>query len=397
MKTHTDRSLSDIRCVLELAKLESSDLKPCVQCLYFSSQLENDSFKLLELDEPVLEALQKGKKIEIRGDPNESAILVTENVTYELKEAETSNSMLMLPNLTFGPDSPGDTENEILRREVTAVIHNYFELRQIKPKLRKLRTLLLENPYRGRECEGDENDTNKNYTFEELQSLVQASNEEIKIGLAKMNVCEIQGFWRLLDLEYSSTVLYHIVQLCEERNWFSEGLNVEECCQVLSELFPREVVEHMIKSYSKTEEDCMETDSSRNIVYLCEDKICRHFAEICLHHSGKFNLSDFLRAWQESVPHGMKTSLSQIEGMALIDRESYPNVIWYYSVDDLSEDVQERFHALFEEKDKWTLDEITPYVRDLTDDKTDVGALLTKFARASTQNGIKMFTSKKNS
>ncbi|XP_055887109.1 sister chromatid cohesion protein DCC1-like [Biomphalaria glabrata] len=394
---YKNRTLPDIQCVLELAKLESKDLKPCVQCLFFSGQLENDSFKLLELDEPVLQALQSGKKVEIRGDPSENAVLVTDSATYELKEAETSNSMLMLPKLTFGPDLHGDGNTEIINREVTAVVHNYYELRPIKPKLKKLRALLMENPYRGKECEGDEQDTYQNHTFAELQSTVQASDQEIKAGLAKINACEIQGFWRLLDLEYSATVLYHIVQLCEERNWFIEGLNMEECCEVLSELFPREVVEHMVRSHSKHDDSCMETDNSSNIFYLSEDKICKHFAEMCLRHSGKFNLSDFLKAWQESVPHDMKTSFSQIQGMALIDRDSNPEVIWYYNVDDLPEDINERFEVLFDEKKRWSLEEITPYVRDLTDDKTDVGALLTKFARASTQNGIKMFSSRKTS
>ena len=40
-------------------------------------------------------------------------------------------------------------------------MHNYFELRRIKPRLAKMRALLNENPFRGSECEGDELDTGK--------------------------------------------------------------------------------------------------------------------------------------------------------------------------------------------------------------------------------------------
>lgn len=37
-------------------------------------------------------------------------------------------------------------------------MYNYYEPRLIKPRLKKLQNLLEENPYRGRECEGDEED-----------------------------------------------------------------------------------------------------------------------------------------------------------------------------------------------------------------------------------------------
>ena len=43
--------------------------------------------------------------------------------------------------------------------QVGSVIYNYYELRKIKPRLKKLYNLLAENPYRGKECEGDELDT----------------------------------------------------------------------------------------------------------------------------------------------------------------------------------------------------------------------------------------------
>ncbi|CAL1540282.1 unnamed protein product [Lymnaea stagnalis] len=391
------RSLSDISCILEFAKLDAADLKPCVQCLYFSEHLENDMFKLIELDEPVLEALQHGNKVEIRGDPSEGAVLVTDSLTYDLKEAETSNSMLLLSQLTFGAELQKVADREIANKQVTSVVHNYYEIRPIKPRLKKLHMLLMNNPYRGPECEGDELDTGKNYTFRELQSCIQASDKELRAGLLKMNACDIKGKWRLLDFEFSGSVIYHIIQLCEERNWLSEGVNMEECCQVLGELFPREVIEHLVQCYSREDDASAETGESRRIYFLSEDKICKHFAELCLRNSGKFNLNDFLRAWQESVPEGMKTSISQLEGMALMDKDSNPPVIWFYNVDELPEEISERFEALFEEKKKWSLDEITPYVKDLTDDKTDVGALLTKFARASLQQGIKMFSSRKTS
>lgn len=54
-----------------------------------------------------------------------------------------------------------------------------------------------------------------------------------------------------------------------------------------------------------------------------------------------------------------------------------------------------RFNFLFKTREKWTLEEISPFIRDLTTEKTDIGALLTRHARSSLQNGIKMFNSRK--
>jgi len=405
------RTLSDVNSILEFAKLEKSDFKPAIQSLYFSQNLENDSVKLVELDQTVLDSILQKKSVTIRGDKNDNAVLVTESATYDLKGAETSNSLLLIPDLTFGCDLCTDGEQSISDRQVGSVIHNYFELRKIKPRLRKLKDLLMENPYRGRECEGDELDVGRKYTLRELRHRVQASDQEIAAGLAKLNACLFQGHYRMLEFEFLSSVVFHILQLCEEHDWLATGLDVAQCCQVLGELFPQEIIEHIVRSLSreaavsteksgdlsegKTDGEIQENLDRPDRVTLDEDKVCQHFAEVCLKNSGKFNLSDFLQAWQQSVPEGMTTSLAQIQGMALIERSTQPEVVWYYNVEDLPDDVAQRFEILFEERKKWSLEEITPYIIDLTTDKLDVGALLTKHARSSMHSGIKVFSSRK--
>ena len=60
----------------------------------------------------------------------------------------------------------------------------------------------------------------------------------------------------------------------------------------------------------------------------------------------------------------------------------------------LPNNIQDRLKVLFNTKDKWSLDEITPFVKNMTTPKLNVKALLTKYARACNENGQKMFTSK---
>ncbi|XP_046353468.2 sister chromatid cohesion protein DCC1-like isoform X1 [Haliotis rufescens] len=387
------RSQEDVLSVLEYAKLQACDLRSRTQCIVFSNTLDNERFKLLELDPSVLDSVMAGDRVVIRGDKDDSAVLCTRDKTYEMKEAETSNSLLILPHLEHGPDLPTDTPHELQYREVISVLDKYFELRPCKPRLRKLKALLQENQYSGRECEEDEDHRGRKYTYHELLEKVQASEEEVAAALKSFKACLIDGHWRMLDFDFLMQVLNHILQLCEEHDWLMTGVNMTECCDTLQDLYPRHLVEHVVQCY--TDPRTSQGDNTDTVYVLNEDKICRFFAELTLRNSGKFHYDEFLQVWQQCVPAGMHTGLYQIEGMALIDEDSVPPVIWYFTAEDLPEDTAERFEYLFQTRKKWTREEITPYIKDVATDKVDVGALLTKYARASLQNGIKVFSSRK--
>lgn len=45
-----------------------------------------------------------------KGDPSESAVLCTNTKTYDVKEAETSNSILLIPELSFPDEKCSNTE-----------------------------------------------------------------------------------------------------------------------------------------------------------------------------------------------------------------------------------------------------------------------------------------------
>ncbi|XP_063402344.1 sister chromatid cohesion protein DCC1-like isoform X1 [Mytilus trossulus] len=399
------RTLQDINLVMEYAKLDKSEVKPSIQSIYFSSQMDNDAFKLMEVDSCILNTIKVGDELVIRGDKDDMAVLCTKDKTYDIKEAEISNSMLIIPQLKTGQDLDGDNLGQELNiRQVTSTKYNYYELRHCKPKVKKLRLLLEENMYSGKECEEDEEHQGGKYTYDDLLNLVQASRIELQTALKKVQACKLEGHWRILDFQFLSLVLSHVIQLCDENDWIKSGMPYEECMKTLEELFPREVLDHVLHSYadkakpSNTEDDEDQMEIDVDFYYLNEDKVCRFFAEQILKHSrGKFNYEDFSNTWQQTVPSGMQTMDQQLQGMALIDRSSQLETITYYSVDDLPEDVAERFDELFRTKEKWSLEEISPYIRDLTTEKLDVGGLLTKYARSSMQNGVKVFNSRKPS
>ena len=106
-----------------------------------------------------------------------------------------------------------------------------------------------------------------------------------------------------------------------------------------------------------------------------------------------------MNIWQESLPiiddeneENFKVEIKQLEGLALVDQEQ----IRFFPESKLPINIQERLVVLFDTKEKWTLDEITPFVINLTTQKLNVKALLTKYARASRVNGVQLFSSKHN-
>ncbi|KAJ8315898.1 hypothetical protein KUTeg_006550 [Tegillarca granosa] len=215
------KSLEDINTVLEYAKLERTEVKPTIQSIFFSEDLDH---------EPV--------KVVIRGDKDEGAVLCTGSKTYDIKEAEISNSMLLVPGLVLGTDLENEGEQDVRYKQVTNTLYNYYELRPCKPKLKKLKQLLEENMFAGKECENDEHHQGKKYKFTDLVEVIQASEDEIQKALTKLEACQLSGFWRLLDFDFLTQVLNHIIQLCEENDWLTAGIPKEDCCQTLEELFP---------------------------------------------------------------------------------------------------------------------------------------------------------------
>lgn len=60
----------------------------------------------------------------------------------------------------------------------------------------------------------------------------------------------------------------------------------------------------------------------------------------------------------------------------------------------MTTNLHDRLRILFRTKPKWTLDEIEPYMEYFTTPQLGVTAILSKFARALTENGVRFYVSK---
>ncbi|KAM9723949.1 sister chromatid cohesion protein DCC1 [Menidia menidia] len=384
------RTLEEVQATLQIAKLKEEDLHPTIHCLSFGENVSSADYCLMELDSTLCKHIEAGQSLVIRGDKDERAVLCSGDKTYDLKIADTSNMLLFVPECRTPDQLSAQDSSHVVHTKIWGFCNSYWELRKQRPKLKKLKKLLMENPYDGPALAGQEENTENRYTWEDLLERIQASEEELKTNLEMIHACQIDSYWRVLDFDYEMKLLGHVTQLVDSESWPFNKVPLQTSLEELAPLEPMQMIEHCLNCYGKRY-------SEKDEVYyaLCEDKVCRGIALMLLHNAVKFNLREFQEVWQQSVPEGMSTRLEQLKGVALVDRTSRPETISLLQVDDLPEDTVERFNLLFSLREKWTEDDITPYIQDLCGEKQTTGALLTKYARSSMQSGIKVFNSRR--
>ncbi|GFT07144.1 sister chromatid cohesion protein DCC1 [Nephila pilipes] len=372
---------------INLARLEESEVSPGIQSL--TLQENQDDICLLQLNPEIFANITEGQVLTIRGNAEDCAVICNKTSTFELKEAETSNSLLLMPEMLW-PENCENGEMKVVNQTVAGIFHKYYELRAYKPCFKKLRTLLELSPYQGKEYEDAA--IQDKFTFETLLDSIQASEEELKAEIINMQACIIDGFVRVLDFDYKFNIFSSILNVIESRSLPLDKIPREPIIKALEDLEPRDIVDHCFSWF--TIETGFTEENGCKLYALKEDTVCKLYAEVLLRSSGKFHLQDFLESWQRSVPDGMKCDLKQLRGIALTDLTSKPEVIFHFPCENLPENIKERFEILFKIKEKWEYNEIVPYLEDRTYPGHDVKALLIKYTRESTKNGKKMYGSK---
>ncbi|CAH1640715.1 unnamed protein product [Spodoptera littoralis] len=408
--------------IIKTAKLHESELTEITQVLRFPNPSEqNDRLKLMLLDDNLLKEIEAGNDLLFKGDPDENVVLCTNTKTYDVKEAETSNSLLLVPELLFAASTGLDetiqndsiesessfeksnaslnksTESDegsrpprqIVHKDILNTFFTYYELKPCKPRLTKLRKILEPTKYQGLELEYAV-DKSKLLSYEALCEKIQASKAELNEELEKIQAVLLDGHYRLLEFEYEFRVLSYMLDLIDENSWPLDKISREVTIESLKELVPLPILEAMFRFYT---DPSIEEDGVQFYQYK-QEKVCKFLARVLLKSAGKFNLEEFLQAWKDSVPDGMVTDESLLSGIALVDKSSTPQVVWGFAETDLPEEINQRFKILFQTKPKWTVDQISPYIECYATEKLNVNALLTKYARASTQDGVRVFSAK---
>lgn len=328
------------------------------QAIYFpknTSDLEN--FMLLELNPALLEDVEKGESLYLKGKStfcvnlskvlvpsilysfilgglNEKAVLCSASQTYDLKIAEISNSLLLIPDLKLAQatsvspiktaqggmnksveksfeddedenEAPGSQVNpfdSIERKEVKKIFHEYFECTLIKPRYRKTMDLLQLAKYSGPE---NEHQINRKllFTYNQLLDTAQCSDAEFTEGLKKHRAIDIEGFVRVMEPAYEYRIITLMVNLISENSWSLDEIDEEITIAALDGLAPEEVVTGLFNIY---------TEKSEKVGYYRykEDCVSKILLMNILKPGLKFQYEEFLETWRSAMPEGMNINVS---------------------------------------------------------------------------------------
>jgi len=69
-----------------------------------------------------------------------------------------------------------------------------------------------------------------------------------------------------------------------------------------------------------------------------------------------------MRTWQEALPEGMSCQLKYLRGLGICDKEGAQPCIRSLAEEQLPTNINDRMKALFKTKQRWTMEEMEPYI-----------------------------------
>ncbi|TGZ37740.1 Sister chromatid cohesion protein dcc1-like protein [Temnothorax longispinosus] len=268
-----------------------------------------------------------------------------------------------------------------------------LEVKETKPDLSSLSTLLDSSSFNGLEYESTI-DQKALYSWERLQNELQASDYELKQALSDFLIADLDGYLRLISFDIEARSLNFMLDYFGEQSWELDEVDKESTYECLKELIHEPVFDIIFKRY--TEVSTKTKDDGSPLYMYNEKKCCAMIAKVLLAASPVTEYKEFMETWSIGIPEKMQVKKEYLYGLALVtyNTSKMQKEIVSCPEADLPNNIHDRLNELFQIKAKWTVEEITPYIMRFTKGAMNVNALLTKYARCSTKNGIKYYGSK---
>jgi len=130
----------------------------------------------------------------------------------------------------------------------------------------------------------------------------------------------------------------------------------EETINALKGIAPEEVVAGLFDIYTTPSERC-----PGKFEYQ-ESLVSRIVAQNILQPGLRFRNEEFMRTWQEALPEGMSCELKYLRGLGICDKEGAQPCIRSLAEEQLPTNINDRMKALFKTKQRWTMEEMEPYI-----------------------------------
>ncbi|KAG0371289.1 sister chromatid cohesion protein Dcc1 [Gamsiella multidivaricata] len=390
----------------------------------FAHDFVQSSYKLLEIPKSLENYINSNGQdgplsFQVRGQDKDTAVLCTPTQTFSLQRAHTSNMLMPIApvikrrrneydmdadmemdmNADMNPYQIHDNESDespYQKQVVLDILDSILDLIPISPRLDRLTDLLGQYQFEGwaqeAKVKGQLN------TWAHLQSIVQASDQEILQWLKERHACLIEGHWRLFKRQFMYDILQEILMTMNVLEMSANAIDGSMLCTMIEEEAPEResgietwMVEHCLQSFSDDKET-----TEPGYYHLSAEKLCTFMGVHLLstiERGNRWKLEDFVYTWEKSLHGHFQTDLAYLAGECIVETDRAPDrkqtyrYIRHLSRSHLPVDPAARFTALFEIKNKWEAQEIRPFLRDLVLDEKKLDILLLKHARSVKQAG----------
>ncbi|KAL3685004.1 hypothetical protein R1sor_003026 [Riccia sorocarpa] len=386
------------------------DRGPQVTVKYAETFTSEEHYKLLEVDEAILqELLENG--LTIKGGQEDEAVLCTMKATYAMKFVSTSNTVLLVPpsEPTQRVDDNAAAKSDFREEKeskselgVVATASGHIELVEIAPKMEKLKALVSQRPFRDDEIGMDYDDdieetecSGRLVTWDELSASIQASDSQLKEELKKLGAAEIGKYWRTVDPGYMQNLLEILLNTAVQDDWSLKALREAEVVRRLEgDGFPPQVVVSCLEKFGVQVQPASGEDGSTShetahggqetaVWALDEGKICGQYAKILLSMKPKWKVEEFIEEWGLITPSWTAPHIDMLRGEVLVEKIGMESWLHEFSSSLLPTRPDARFSALFSRRSKWEWEDLEPYLRDLKIPGQSVEAMLLKYTRKS--------------
>uniref|UniRef100_K3WIX1 Sister chromatid cohesion protein DCC1 n=1 Tax=Globisporangium ultimum (strain ATCC 200006 / CBS 805.95 / DAOM BR144) TaxID=431595 RepID=K3WIX1_GLOUD len=353
------------------------------QVLVTKQDFSADKYRLVELNADVEAAIKAGDKVFIVGAPSEKAVLCTSTKSFYLTKEDTSNLRLLTEHSKWEPRQAGDdksaaTVNTAERDEI--VVRGSALFHYLSSSTPQKRAKL-----------------NKLYTTDDLVSALQCSKQEVLDMLVQLYAFEDAGTWRLLSTSYQSTVFSDILDIIIQNDLdflASHGIPITKFQEETDH--PLVAIRQCCKIYGAVltgkngEESC--TFEPAKIAGFCAKQLFEEQIAESQRVGGRINTSEgwvldqFMDKWALRVPEKVRVDAEMLRGVGLVKaQKGKPTRIVYFPEENLPLGAKQRFEKLFQAQEKWTIQQLEPFIQSLVVPGTTQAALLLKHTRSSRQ------------
>jgi len=362
------------------AKLKKTELQLPSVSIQFGTHIDNSNLRLLELNKDLLQKIENGQDLYIRGDVDDSVVICTNDTTYDVKLCQTSNQLLVIPD-SITP-KPVDSQQTIKRAKIQARATDYLEPKPILPKIDKLHQLLpIVSVERVSSLEKIEN---QGISTLDLLELVQASETELFNALSRMCAINLKSKWKII--QELDDITQQIGKAIDDESLDLEKVNLDQIIGIINSaemLYPDWAIKHALKQISDCNED--------SVYKVNVDKLAIRVGYWLLRQGPKMLLDEFVETWAMMLPGGVPTDSMKLLDFAYLGEEKRQTINFLDPL-SLPNEAIRLFEKLFQIKKKWSEEELMALATRITPPGKKPSVIIQKYCRAVTVNGKKVYT-----